>query len=131
MAQTWRLGRSASNSLCSVRAERVGWTPQKSAPSSLSGSCFVALSTPIAHEHTLAPHVLIVACLHGAPPFRNAAAAFKQQRAHTCVWVTARFDNPRPGVFHSMRERDASHRVTRANQMWTLFLLCVDAIQVP
>ena len=34
------------------------------------------------------------------------------------------------GVFHSMRERDASHRVTRANQLWTLFLLCIDAIQV-
>ena len=29
-----------------------------------------------------------------------------------------------------MRERDASHRVTRANQLWTLFLLCIDAIQV-
>ena len=104
--------------------------PHRAPSCALLGAVTLLSVTPIAHEHTLAPHVLIVACLHGAPPFRNAAAAFKQQRAHTCVWVTARFDNPRPGVFHSMRERDASHRVTRANQMWTLFLLCVDAIQV-
>ena len=34
------------------------------------------------------------------------------------------------GVFHSMRERDAGQRITKANQFWRLMLLFVDSVQV-
>ena len=34
------------------------------------------------------------------------------------------------GVFHSMREREAGQRITKANQFWRLLLLFVDSVQV-